>query len=69
MLTPLGPKDLEIGKKKFQLHTWPAEIVGKNQKMCFFGLVLKFNFGNPVLTDLYHFYSIFIYGINTHTKI
>jgi hypothetical protein len=30
---------LEIGKKNFQFHPWPAEIFGKNQKMRFFGLV------------------------------
>jgi hypothetical protein len=47
-LTPQGPKDLEIGKKKFQLHPWPAEIFGKNRKMRFLGLVSKFNFRSPV---------------------
>ncbi len=44
-LTPLGPKDLEIGKKILQLHPWPAEIFGKNRKKPFFGLVSKFNLG------------------------
>ncbi len=58
-LTPSGPKDLKIGNKKFQLRPWHAEILGKNRKMRFFGLVSKFNFLEPCLTDLYNFFSMF----------
>jgi hypothetical protein len=48
-LTPQGSKDLEIGKKNFQLHPWPAEIFSKNRKMRFFGMVSKFNFRSQKL--------------------
>jgi hypothetical protein len=68
-LTPWGPKDLEIGKKNFQLHPWPAEIFDKNRKMRFFGLVSKFNFRSPVWQIFTIFSPCFIFGIlNTHTK-
>ncbi len=45
---PKGPKIWKLAKKKFQLHPWPAEIFGKNRKMCFFGMISKFNFRSPV---------------------
>ncbi len=45
---PKGPRIWKLAKKNFQLHPWPAEIFGKNQKMLFFGLVSKFNFRSLV---------------------
>ncbi len=64
-----GPRIWKLAKKNFQLHPWPAEIFGKNRKMRFFGLVLKFNLRSPVWQIFTIFSASFIYGVfNTRTK-
>ncbi len=57
-------------QKKFQLHPWLAKIFGKYQKLCFFGIVSKFNFRSSVWRIFTLFLACFIFGIfNTGTKI
>ncbi len=64
-----GPRIWKVAKKNFKLHWWPAEIFGQNRKMCFFGMISKFNIRSPVWQIFTIFSVSFIYGIlNTHTK-
>ncbi len=66
---PKGPRIWKLAKKNFQLHPWPAEIFGKNRKMCFFGMISKFNFWSPVWQIFTIFSACFIYGsLSTRTK-
>jgi hypothetical protein len=49
-----------LAKKNVELHPWPAEIFGKNQKMRFFGMISKLILGAPFDRSLPFFQHVLL---------